>query len=160
VELSISLRPLPVAVITNKSLRLLAWNDWNCFSVSDSLGLWTLAIVRNSNQLPNLWGLLFLRGPTEKVLWKQKKSSFRSVVFSSNLEFWMMGKVHKPSDSSCYTPSSEPYRFYCFSLYLLICLFVCLFVRNVLQISSRWNGTWIWPHSFQKKNTGQSNELS
>jgi hypothetical protein len=36
-----------------------------------------------------------------------KRSSFQNVVFSSYLEFWEMDKVLKPSDSECYTPSSE-----------------------------------------------------
>jgi hypothetical protein len=40
------------------------------------------------------------------------KSNFRNIVFSSCLEFPAMDKVHKPSDSECYTPSSEPFRFY------------------------------------------------
>jgi hypothetical protein len=29
-------------------------------------------------------------------------------LFSSYLEFRTIGKVQKPSDSECYTPSSEP----------------------------------------------------
>jgi hypothetical protein len=40
------------------------------------------------------------------------RSSFRYVVFSSYLEFRTMGKVHKPSDSECCAPKSEPYRFF------------------------------------------------
>jgi hypothetical protein len=28
------------------------------------------------------------------------------------LEYWMMDKVHKPSNSKCYTPSSEPFIIY------------------------------------------------
>jgi hypothetical protein len=28
------------------------------------------------------------------------------------LEFWTMGKVQKLKDSECYTPSSEPLRFF------------------------------------------------
>jgi hypothetical protein len=39
------------------------------------------------------------------------RSSFRNVVFYSYLEFRTMNKVQKPSDSDCYTPSSEPFRF-------------------------------------------------
>jgi hypothetical protein len=41
-----------------------------------------------------------------------KKSSFQKVVFSSLLEFWMMDKALKPNYSECYTPSSQPFRFY------------------------------------------------
>jgi hypothetical protein len=33
-------------------------------------------------------------------------------MFYSYLEFGTMDKVHKPSDSECYTPLSEPFRFY------------------------------------------------
>jgi hypothetical protein len=33
-------------------------------------------------------------------------------VSSGYFEFPMMGKVRKPSDSECYAPSSEPFRFY------------------------------------------------
>jgi hypothetical protein len=28
----------------------------------------------------------------------------------ANLNHWTMDKVHKPTDSECYTPSSEPFR--------------------------------------------------
>jgi hypothetical protein len=41
-----------------------------------------------------------------------KRSSFRRVVFSSNLEFRTMDIVQKPSDSEWYTPPPEPFRFY------------------------------------------------
>jgi hypothetical protein len=40
------------------------------------------------------------------------RSSFRNVVFSAHLDFWTMDKVHKPSDSECYAPSSESFRTY------------------------------------------------
>jgi hypothetical protein len=40
------------------------------------------------------------------------RTSFGNVVFSSYLEFGMIGKVPKPSDSECYAPSPEPFRFY------------------------------------------------
>jgi hypothetical protein len=33
-------------------------------------------------------------------------------LFASYLEFLTMEKVWKPSDSECYTPSSEPFRVY------------------------------------------------
>jgi hypothetical protein len=33
-------------------------------------------------------------------------------MFSSYLKFRTMDKVHKPSDSECYTPSAEPFRTY------------------------------------------------
>jgi hypothetical protein len=46
------------------------------------------------------------------VAWWNYCSCFRNVVFSSYLEFRVMGKVHKSSDSWCYTPSSEPFRLY------------------------------------------------
>jgi hypothetical protein len=39
------------------------------------------------------------------------RPSFRSVVISSYLEIRTMDKVHKPSDSECYTPSSESFIF-------------------------------------------------
>jgi hypothetical protein len=41
-----------------------------------------------------------------------KRSSFRNVVFSSRLEFWRMNKVRETSNSECYRPSSERFRFY------------------------------------------------
>jgi hypothetical protein len=44
---------------------------------------------------------------------------FRSVVFSSCSEFWTTDKVHKPSDSVCYTQSSEPFIVYCHKVYYL-----------------------------------------
>jgi hypothetical protein len=34
-------------------------------------------------------------------------SSFRNAVFSSYSENWTMDKVHKPSDSECYTTTPE-----------------------------------------------------
>jgi hypothetical protein len=37
---------------------------------------------------------------------------FQYVVFPTYLEFWTMNKVHKPSNSECYTPQSEPFRFH------------------------------------------------
>jgi hypothetical protein len=40
------------------------------------------------------------------------RSNFRNFVFSSYLRFREMDKGHKPSNSECYTPSSEPLRFY------------------------------------------------
>jgi hypothetical protein len=33
-------------------------------------------------------------------------------LFSNFLEYWMMDKAQKPSNSKCYTPSSEPIRIY------------------------------------------------
>jgi hypothetical protein len=38
-------------------------------------------------------------------------------LFSSYLESQMMDKVHKPSDSECYSPS-EPFRFDSYNIYL------------------------------------------
>jgi hypothetical protein len=35
-----------------------------------------------------------------------------SVAWSSYLVFMMMDRVHKSNDFECYTPSSEPFRFY------------------------------------------------
>jgi hypothetical protein len=40
------------------------------------------------------------------------RSLLRNAVFFSSLQFRMVGKVLKPSDFECYTPSSEPYTFY------------------------------------------------
>jgi hypothetical protein len=40
------------------------------------------------------------------------KSNLRKVVFTSYLEFRTMDKVQEPSDFECYTPPSEPFRFY------------------------------------------------
>jgi hypothetical protein len=41
----------------------------------------------------------------------RNRASFRNVVFSSYLEFQTVDKVHKPSESTFYKPSSEPFRF-------------------------------------------------
>jgi hypothetical protein len=41
----------------------------------------------------------------------RKRSRFRNVMFSSYLVFESNCKVHKPSDSDSYTPSSEKFRF-------------------------------------------------
>jgi hypothetical protein len=38
----------------------------------------------------------------------RNRPSFRNIVFSTYLEFLTMAKIHKPSDSEWYTPSSEP----------------------------------------------------
>jgi hypothetical protein len=38
----------------------------------------------------------------------------------SYLEFRTMDKVHKPSDSECYTPSSEPFRFYFYDFWFSV----------------------------------------
>jgi hypothetical protein len=50
----------------------------------------------------------------------RNRSNFRKVVFSSYLELRTRDKVHRPSDSECYTPSSESFSFYdktyCFGL--------------------------------------------
>jgi hypothetical protein len=40
------------------------------------------------------------------------RPSFRKAVFSSYLELRTVDKVQTPSDSECYTPSSELFRFY------------------------------------------------
>jgi hypothetical protein len=40
-------------------------------------------------------------------------------MFTTYLEYRMMDKVHKLSDSECYTPSSEPFRFYILHLHFL-----------------------------------------
>jgi hypothetical protein len=41
-----------------------------------------------------------------------RKSSFRKVVFSSLSEFRMIDKVLEPNYSECFTPLSQPFRFY------------------------------------------------
>jgi hypothetical protein len=43
---------------------------------------------------------------------RMETSSFQNVLFSSFLEYWTMDKVQKPSNSECYTRSSEPFRIY------------------------------------------------
>jgi hypothetical protein len=43
------------------------------------------------------------------------RSNFRNVVCSAWLGFRTMNKIHKPSDSECYTTSSEPFR--CYRMY-------------------------------------------
>jgi hypothetical protein len=41
------------------------------------------------------------------------RSTIRNVVLSSHLEFEAMDKVHKPGDSECCTPPSEPLNSVC-----------------------------------------------
>jgi hypothetical protein len=50
---------------------------------------------------------LFLSSPKDG-----NRSNFSKAVFSSYLEFWAMDKVHKPSDSECYTSTLEYFRIY------------------------------------------------
>jgi hypothetical protein len=45
------------------------------------------------------------------------RSNFRNAVFSVRLGFWTMNKIHKPSDSECYTTSSEHFR--CYRMYTI-----------------------------------------
>jgi hypothetical protein len=40
-----------------------------------------------------------------------KINSFGNIVFYSYLEFRTTDKVHKRSNSACYAPPSEPFRF-------------------------------------------------
>jgi hypothetical protein len=61
------------------------------------------------------------------------RSSFWNVMFSSYLEFWTMDKVHNPSDSECYTPSSEPFIFYMWWLVYSKC-------SVLLIIWANWGG--------------------
>jgi hypothetical protein len=61
-----------------------------------------------------------------------KISNFRTVTFSSYLEFRAMDKVQKPSGSECCTPSSEPFRFYFTDMYGLV--FVKLITKIVAFI--------------------------
>jgi hypothetical protein len=42
----------------------------------------------------------------------RNRYSFQNVVFSSYAQLRKMDKVQKPSDSECYTPMLEPFRFY------------------------------------------------
>jgi hypothetical protein len=46
------------------------------------------------------------------------RSRFWKALLYSYLEVRMIDKVHKPIDSECYKPSSEPFR-----IYLLHCVF-------------------------------------
>jgi hypothetical protein len=79
---------------------------------SESLGLWTLSIVRNSKLLENTtFGKLDLfpysdekREATTPLGLLERAtlnhwSSFRNVVFCTCLEFRTMEKIHNPSDS-------------------------------------------------------------
>jgi hypothetical protein len=63
-------------------------------------------------------------------------SSFRN-LFSSHLEFRMMDKVHKPSCSECFTPSSEPFK-----LYVCICIIInkpdIIYIYKCLIYGTRW----------------------
>jgi Ulp1 family protease len=40
----------------------------------------------------------------------RNRSDFQNVVVSSCLELRTVGNAQKPTDSECYTPSSEPFR--------------------------------------------------
>jgi hypothetical protein len=51
-------------------------------------------------------------GEGEEIPEDGNRCSFQNDVFSSYLEIQALDKVNKPSDSECYTPSSEKFRFY------------------------------------------------
>jgi hypothetical protein len=87
------------------------------FCYSKSLGLWNIWIFRNCKYLKkkkkqHLGGkhlsIGSLRTPTPE---DGNRPSFRNYVFSSYLEFRTTDKIHKPSDSYCYSPSSKPFNF-------------------------------------------------
>jgi hypothetical protein len=68
----------------------------------------------------------------------ENRPMFQNVVFSSYLEKRTMDKFHKPNDSECYSPSSEPFRLFlvnavyshmsCFPILILIIF--CMFSDN------------------------------
>jgi hypothetical protein len=60
------------------------------------------AVAKGTNRVG-----LFFRSPENL-----NRSIFRNVVFTSYLEFRTMVKIHKPSDSECYTPWAELFAFY------------------------------------------------
>jgi hypothetical protein len=87
----------------------------------------------------------------------RNRSSFRNVIFSSYLEYRTMDRVHKPSVSECYAPSSEPFRLYllsetisCVVLLFSGSHFPC-WVCSIRWQDCRWMNrsglgrTWHWP---------------
>jgi hypothetical protein len=99
----------------------------------------------DSEDISSDWGLLFQRDPREYVFFhlpkEAKRSNFRNVVFSSCLGFRTKGRVRKHNNfPECYTPFSEPFRFYLevishtilqsvpLSNFLFFCLFYLLFI--------------------------------
>jgi hypothetical protein len=108
---------------------------------SESLGFWTLSIVRNSKYKkthrfidwicfrPQVMGETpTLLGPLERANLYHRirvssppppqspengnRSSFRKRCVFLHLEFRTMENVYKCSNSECYTPSSQSFRFY------------------------------------------------
>jgi hypothetical protein len=99
------------------------------------LGFWTFYIVRYSRKQktrrfrdwicfrPRVRGktptqlgprLAFSKGPNwvgvVLLIWGRKQIQFPKRRIFYFLEYRTMGKVHKPSNSVCYTASSEPFR--------------------------------------------------
>jgi hypothetical protein len=73
---------------------------------SESLGVWTLSIVRYSKIYEHQYfGNWICFRP------QVRKEEFLKYVFYI-LEYQMMEKVQTPSDSECYTPLSEPFKIY------------------------------------------------
>jgi hypothetical protein len=62
--------------------------------------------------------------------------NFGNSMFSSHLEFQMMGNVHKPSNSKCYTPSLKPLRCQKYSAELISHpKMLCIILRKCFMIS-------------------------
>jgi hypothetical protein len=64
----------------------------------------------------------------------RKRSSFQNVVSPSYLQFRKMDKTHNPSDSECYTRSSQWFTFYTLSFYVYISMFIYKF-KAITEIS-------------------------
>jgi hypothetical protein len=101
------------------------------FESSELMDFWTLLIVQYSKKLDNtafqkLYLFLSLGGrgetppskgpnrvgvslPHLRMETDPVSEMLYSVVF---YEYWTMDEVQKPSNSECYTPSSEPFRIY------------------------------------------------
>jgi hypothetical protein len=74
--------------------------------------------------------------------WKQFQLPKRRVFYS--LEYRTMGKVQKPSNPLCYTPSSEPFTVYMKSDFTMVCLWStsvgrCLLSRRWIEVNNFLN---------------------
>jgi hypothetical protein len=67
------------------------------------------------------------------VTWIQKQIQFPKRCVFQLLQFWTMAKVHKPSGSGSYTPSSEPFRIYLTTI--LFTWFVCIICKQLCASS-------------------------
>jgi hypothetical protein len=72
-----------------------------------------------------------------------KRFSFPNSFFSSFLEYRTMNRVEKPSNSECYTSSSEPFRIYEEERVLeFISIGHIIHGEEEMKTSNTFNGCW------------------